>query len=72
MCIYIYIYSIIQYIYLCIQYICNLMAPSHVVGDSNNYRNFNAIVCYNITVKTENPPHSFQGHYFRYLTLENI
>ena len=45
----IYIYSIIQYIYLCIQYICNLMAPSHVVGDSNNYRNFNAIVCYNIT-----------------------
>ena len=53
-------YSIIQYIYLCIQYICNLMAPSHVVGDSNNYRNFNAIVCYNITVK--HPPHSFQGH----------
>ena len=69
----IYIYSIIQYIYLCIQYICNLMAPSHVVGDSNNYRNFNAIVCYNITVKTENTIlHSFQGHYFRYLTLENI
>ena len=49
------------------------MAPSHVVGDSNNYRNFNAIVCYNITVKTgKHPPHSFQGHYFRYLTLENI
>ena len=37
------------------------MAPSHVVGDSNNYRNFNAIVCYNIIVKTENIPHSFQG-----------